>query len=732
MTNTIGANAEKIIHADHHDPFSYLGLHKVKGGYHVRAFFPDAEKLSVIDPVTGERIAESKPIHPSGLFDIEIKDRTERFTYRFRAWWNDTEHEFEDPYRFGAILGELDRHLLSEGTHYKTYEKLGAHTITVDGIDGVLFSVWAPNARRVSVVGDFNDWDGRRHSMRVHADCGIWEIFVPGVDVGALYKFEIKSQDGTIQPLKADPYALYMEQAPGTASIVHDLDGYKWSDNAWMTQRIETVGRDMPMSIYEVHLGSWRRKVEENARPLTYRELADELIPYVKELGFTHIELLPVSEFPFDGSWGYQPIGLFAPTSRFGEPNDFRYFVDQCHNAGLGVIIDWVVGHFPEDSHGLVHFDGTHLYEHSDPRLGRHSDWGTLIYNFGRTEVANYLLSNALYWMDAFHIDGLRVDAVASMLYLDYSREEGQWIPNEYGGNENLEAIHFLKRLNELVYEQYPGTFTIAEESTAWPMVSRPTYIGGLGFGFKWNMGWMHDTLRFISRDPIYRQHHFDDMTFGLLYAFHENFVLPISHDEVVHGKRSLIDRMPGDLWQQFANLRLYLSFMYAHPGKKLLFMGAEFGQRGEWNHNQSLEWHLLEHSEHRGIQALVAKLNELYLDHAPLHAMDHEHTGFAWIECHDREQSVLSFRRIDPNTGREIIVLCNFTPEVRYNYRHGMPTPGQYAEIFNSDSAFFGGSNTGNGGSVTTEDIPAHGLNCSAVLTVPPLAVIMLEQRKN
>lgn len=724
--------AQAILNADHHDPFSYLGMHA--GGETslvVRAFLPDAESVEVIDVSTGKSMGRMPRTDPAGLFILQIPKRQERFIYRLRVTANNQTSDLDDPYSFGPALGELARHLLREGTHYQTYKELGARVMKVDGVSGVLFSVWAPNARRVSVVGDFNAWDGRRHQMRVHPDCGIWEIFIPGLSAGALYKFEIRSREGNLLPLKADPYALFMEQAPGTASIVFDFETYDWSDGDWMTSRSENTSRDRPVSIYEVHLGSWRRRLNEGGRYLSYLELADELIPYVQEMGFTHIELLPVSEFPFDGSWGYQPIGLFAPTSRFGPPNDFRAFVDRCHQAGIGIILDWVVGHFPNDSHGLGRFDGTCLYEHEDPRLGQHADWGTLIYNFGRTEVSNYLIANALFWLEMYHIDGLRVDAVASMLYLDYSRKDGEWLPNQFGGNENLAAIDFLKRLNEQVYAHHPGAFTIAEESTAWPMVSRPTYLGGLGFGFKWNMGWMHDTLRFISQDPIHRQYHYDDLTFGLLYAFQENFVLPLSHDEVVHGKGSLLGRMPGDRWQKFANLRLYYAFMYGHPGKKLLFMGGEFAQENEWNHDQGLDWQLLDDPLHRGIRTLIGDLNRLYRDTPALNSCDHEPDGFAWIECHDYAQSVLSFRRRNPADGSEVILACNFTPVVRTGYRLGVPTPGKYREIFNSDSSYYGGSNVGNVGYVETNDEDMHGLPHSLPLTLPPLAAVMLQLGK-
>ena len=719
---------DAVLAGDHGDPFSFLGLHTDDGGkVVVRAFHPEAQRIDVIDAATGKQAARMRRVKSPGCFAATIKDRDAPFPYRLKMTFVDAVLETEDPYRFPPVLGEIDLHLFREGSHFRTYDKLGAHVTRLDGVDGVNFAVWAPNARRVSVVGDFSAWDGRRHPMRNHPGCGVWEIFVPGLGAGAVYKFEIKAADGTLLPLKADPYAFACEQPPRSANIVTDAQPYPWRDQAWMAERAARSGNDRPMSIYEVHLGSWRRCPEENNRYLNYRELAEQLVPYVADLGFTHIELLPVNEYPFDGSWGYQPIGLFAPTSRFGTPDDFRAFVDACHDIGIGVIIDWVPGHFPEDAHGLGLFDGTHLYEHADPRKGRHMDWGTLIYNFDRREVANFLIANALYWLESFHIDGLRVDAVASMLYLDYSREADEWVPNEYGGNENLGAIAFLKRLNEAVYGGHPGAFTIAEESTAWPQVSRPTYLGGLGFGYKWNMGWMHDTLRYMSKEPVHRKFHHDDLTFGMLYAFHENFVLPLSHDEVVHGKGSIIGRMPGDRWQRFANLRAYYAFMYAHPGKKLLFMGGEFGQEREWNHDASLDWHLLSDPLHGGVQNLLRDLNWLYRGTPALHERDCDPAGFSWVDCNDSEQSVLSFMRFGADGQGLVVVVCNFTPVVRQAYRLGVPRPGHFREALNTDSNFYGGSDVGNGGGVDTADNAMHGHPHSLTLTLPPLATLVL-----
>ncbi|MEW6635539.1 MAG: 1,4-alpha-glucan branching protein GlgB [Actinomycetota bacterium] len=713
-----------IVAGDHPDPFSVLGPHEEDGTPVVRAFLPGAVEVEVVSARDGSSLGALERVHPDGLFAGPVSGRE---PYRLRvAWESGLQGELEDPYRFGSTLGEQDLYLFGEGNHLRLYEKLGAHPTTLDGVAGTVFAVWAPNARRVSVVGDFNHWDGRRHVMRRHPGVGLWEIFVPGVGEGAVYKYEIKGASGDLLPLKADPFGFRSERPPATASIVHDLGRYEWGDAGWMERRqAERNALDSPMAIYEVHLGSWRRNPDGTY--YTYQQLAGELVPYVEEMGYTHVEFLPPTEYPFDGSWGYQPIGLFAPTSRFGTPDDFKALVDAFHRAGIGVIMDWVPAHFPEDEHGLGLFDGTHLYEHADPRRGRHMDWGTLVFNYGRNEVRNYLLANALFWLSEYHIDGLRVDAVASMLYLDYSREEGQWVPNEYGGNEDLEAVAFIRRMNELVYAEHPGATTIAEESTAWPMVSRPTSMGGLGFGYKWNMGWMHDTLQYMQEDPIHRRYHHDKMTFGLIYAFNENFVLPLSHDEVVHGKRSLLGRMPGDEWQRFANLRAYYGFMYAHPGKQLLFMGGEFAQEREWNHDAALDWHLLGNPMHRGVRELVKDLNALYAATPPLHEVDFEPGGFEWIEGGDRDNSVFSFLRRGKNPQDFVVVVSNFTPVVRHDFRIGVPEGGRYEEVLNTDDARYGGSGVGNGG-VEADGTGAHGRPFSLPLTLPPLATIVLK----
>lgn len=631
----------------------------------------------------------------------------------------------EDPYRFGSTIGEMDLYLFGEGRHERLYDWLGAQVMEVDGVPGVRFAVWAPNARRVSVVGEFNFWDGRHHMMRKHIPSGIWEIFIPHLPLGTLYKYEIKTRDGHLLPQKADPVGFAAERPPQTASKVVDTRDYVWSDENWMNSREQRSAIDSPISIYEVHLGSWRRDPQNPQEYLSYHELAEQLIPYILEMGFTHIQLMPISEFPFDGSWGYQPVGLYAPTSRFGSPQDFMHFVDRCHQAGVGVLIDWVPGHFPSDGHGLARFDGTPLYEHADVRQGFHPDWNTYIYNYGRCEVANFLYANALFWLERFHVDGLRVDAVASMLYLDYSRQHGEWVPNSYGGRENLEAIDLLKRVNLKVYERFPGIMMVAEESTAWPGVSHPVYAGGLGFGYKWNMGWMNDSLRYIANDPIHRQYHHHDMTFSLLYAFNENFILPLSHDEVVHGKKSLLDKMPGAGAEKFANLRAYYAFMWSHPGKKLLFMGGEFAQGVEWNHNVSLDWHLLDTHFHQGVQRLVQDLNRLYSEHPQLHRHDCDPRGFEWIEADDRHNSIFAFIRKADGCA-PVLIVANMTPIQREAYRLGVPAPGFYRELLNTDASFYGGGDRGNSGGRVAEAQESHGRPWSVTLTLPPLSTLV------
>ena len=633
-----------------------------------------------------------------------------------------------DRSRTRQILSDYDLHLFNEGTHYRAWEKFGSHRLTVDGVTGVHFAVWAPNADRVSVIGDFNRWDGRVDVMRPLGSSGVWETFIPDLSDGACYKYEIRTPAGHLLE-KADPYGRRFEIPPNSASIIWTDGRYQWDDAEWLRDRPSFGSwHERPLSTYEVHLGSWRRVPEQAHRPLTYRELAETLVPYVREMGFTHIELMPVMEHPFTGSWGYQVIGFFAPTSRYGTPDDFRYFIDQCHRHGVGVILDWVPGHFPKDEHGLARFDGTSLYEHVDPRKGEHMDWGTLIFNYGRNEVRSFLMSSALYWLEEFHLDGLRVDAVASMLYLDYSRRPGEWIPNQYGGRENLEAVSFLQQLNTETHGRVPGTITIAEESTAWPAVSRPTYVGGLGFTYKWNMGWMHDILEYVKEDPVHRRWHHGQITFSMLYAFTENFVLPFSHDEVVHGKRAMLDKMPGDLWQKHATLRALYGFMFGHPGKKLLFMGSEFGQWREWNVDDSLEWHLLEHEPHQGLQRWVRDLNHTYQREASLHQVDFEPSGFSWIDCNDNENSVISMIRRARNPRDFTVMVANFTPVPRPAYRIGVPEGGWYRELLNSDGAIYGGSNVGNGGGVAADDQPSHGFDHSLTITVPPLGFVLLK----
>ncbi|HWK45814.1 MAG TPA: 1,4-alpha-glucan branching protein GlgB [Stellaceae bacterium] len=727
MSKQANLPIDAILRAELADPFAVFGMHETAGEVVVRAFLPWAHAVTVLDRATDAERARLEKIHPAGLFAGAVPGATRRFDYRLRVEGEAGTFVIEDAYRFPPVLGELDVYLLSEGSHLRSYEKLGANVMMSEGVTGVGFAVWAPSARAVSLVGDFNDWDGRRHPMRKHLTCGIWDIFIPDLAEGRAYKYQIKGADGSTLPLKADPYAAAAERPPATASVIAGPSHFAWSDQQWLAERAGRNNRRAPISIYEVHLGSWRRDLAEGGRYLTYRELADQLVPYAADMGFTHIQVMPVSEYPFDGSWGYQPVGLFAPTSRFGTPDDFRAFVDACHRAGLGLWVDWVPGHFPNDPHGLAQFDGTHLYDHADPRQGFHRDWNTLIYNYGRREVSNFLLSSAMHWLERYHVDGLRVDAVASMLYLDYSRQADDWIPNVFGGRENLEAIQFLRRMNQLVFADNSGATTAAEESTAWPMVSRPVDVGGLGFGFKWNMGWMHDTLAYMSQDPVHRKYHHNKMTFGLLYGFTENFILPLSHDEVVHGKQSLLGRMPGDRWQRFANLRAYFGFMWTHPGKKLLFMGGEFAQEREWNHDIGLDWHLLDDGAHRGVQALVRDLNWLYRSEPCLHVLDCEGEGFAWIDANDLEQSVLSFLRRGTDAGDIAVIVSNFTPMVRHGYRIGVPQPGRYLERLNTDAAVYGGSNVGNGGSIVAEPTPWHGQPCSLLVTLPPLATLIL-----
>jgi len=712
-----------LLGAYHGDPFSVLGMHLAGNHLAVRAIRPDARALTVVRLKDGKKFP-AKRLHEAGFFEAILPaTEEERFDYEFEA----TSHDghtwtFRDPYSFGQILGPMDLHLFSEGNHYEIYKKLGAHLVEMQGVWGCSFAVWAPNAQRISVIGDFNGWDGRYHPMRKLLGCGVWEIFIPHVVEGAHYKFEIKASHGGLL-LKSDPYAFYGQHGRQTASMVFDLNRYHWADAEWIEKRAKTVWHKSPVAIYEVHPGSWARHFEQGNRYLSYIELADALINYVVDMGYTHIELMGIAEHPFDGSWGYQVTGYYAPTSRYGNPDEFRHFVDRCHQRGIGVLIDWVPGHFPKDAHGLAEFDGTDLYEHQDPRKGEHKEWGTLIFNYGRNEVRNFLIGNALFWMDEYHVDGLRVDAVASMLYLDYSREPGEWVPNEYGGRENLEAIYFLKRCNEVCYERFPGIMTVAEESTAWPGVSRPTYLGGLGFGFKWNMGWMHDFLNYMSLDPIYRRFHQGSITFSLLYAFHEHFMLVLSHDEVVHGKGSLLGKMPGDWWQKFANLRLFYAWMYAHPGKKLLFMGGEFGQSQEWDHDQSLDWWLLNFPEHNGLRRLVQHINWLYKSEPALWELDDTYEGFEWIDFHDADNCVVAFMR-KARTGAPLVFVVNATPVIRENYRMGVPGEGFYQEILNTDAEAYGGSNAGNYGGLHAEPISWQGQSHSIVVRLPPLAV--------
>ncbi len=763
---------ERIVRGEAEDASKILGPHWIerdgKGVLVVRAFRPAAIEASIL----WRGNPEAQPmmeVHSDGVFEgvapsraaalreeavvvLTAADSSEskpalssiaavpgrgepvspteyRLQFRFadgNSW------EGYDAYAFPPLFTDYDLYLSGEGTHYLKYEKQGAHVREINGVRGVHFAVWAPNAQRVSVVGDFNFWDGRVHTMRNRGVSGIWELFIPELDEGALYKFEIRSRYGNFVRLKSDPYGFAAELRPKSASVVSNIDNYEWNDAQWMEARAARDWQHAPMTVYELHAGSWRRKASEGNRWLTYRELAEELIPYVKRLGYTHIELLPIMEHPFDGSWGYQTVGYYAVTPRYGSPADFMAFVDRCHQEGIGVFLDWTPAHFPRDAHGLSFFDGTHLYEHADPRRGAHPDWGTLVFNYGRNEVQNYLISNGLFWLDKYHLDGLRVDAVASMLYLDYSRKAGQWIPNPYGGRENLEAIDFLKRLNEVLHKRHPGALTIAEESTSWPAVSRPTYDGGLGFDLKWNMGWMNDTLRYFALDPIHRQFHHNELTFSMIYAFNENFILPLSHDEVVHGKRSLLEKMPGDDWQKFANLRLLYGYLYAHPGKKLLFMGCELAQRDEWSETASIDWRLEESPPHRGVQRLVEDLNRLHKTEAALYEVDFEWPGFEWLEANDGAASILSFLRRARDKSNFVVAVCNFTPVVRENYRVGVPEEGFYREILNTDSQYYEGSGNGNEGGAAAEPVPWNGRPYSLKIRVPPLAAVYFKMQRS
>ncbi len=722
MAKNIPSTWQQLFDGCLHDPFSVLGLHRKGSKTELRAFLPHA-KHAALKLAPDREIALQR--YASGLFTLDVTSLALEEHYLLR--WLDhegNEHMQCDPYSFSPQLRDFDLHLFGEGKHWHIYRFLGANPKCIDGVEGTLFATWAPNAERVSVVADFNAWDGRCHPMRVRGNSGVWELFIPGVGAGALYKFELRNrQHGTIH-CKADPYARQAELRPQTASVIAAADSYRWQDQAWVEQRRERDWLHSAMSVYEVHLGSWQRDPADGF--LNYRELAHRLVDHVRQLGFTHIELLPVTEHPLDDSWGYQTTGYFAPSSRFGTPDDFRYLVDYCHQQGIGVLLDWVPAHFPRDDHALARFDGTTLYEHADPQRGEHHDWGTLIYDYGRREVSNFLLASANFWLQEFHLDGLRVDAVASMIYLDYSRKQGEWTPNKYGGRENLEAVAFLRELNSLTHGEHPGTLTIAEESTAWPQVTGPVWLGGLGFSMKWNMGWMNDSLAYMQLDPIFRKYHHDKLTFGLMYAFSENFALPFSHDEVVHGKRSMLEKMPGDEWQRFANLRLLYTYLFTYPGTKLLFMGNELAQLREWSSNRTLDWDLLEQPLHRGVQQLVCDLNKLYRSEGSLYRHCFDANGFEWIDCHDSTQSVISYLRRDGD--EYTVVVLNFTPQPRFDYRIGVPAAGTYRELFNSDSHFYGGSNLGNGLPVASDDGAWMGQKQSIVLTLPPLGGIILK----
>jgi 1,4-alpha-glucan branching enzyme len=718
-----------IVEGRHGDPFAFLGPHRSQDGrITVRTFVPGALGVELVDRATGAVLAVSSLVHAGGVFLGPVQSDA---GYKLRILWPNGAQETEDPYRFGPLLGDLDLHLISQGTHYQLSSALGANPVTVDGIQGVRFAVWAPNARRVSVVGDFNSWDGRRHPMRLRREAGVWEIFIPDLTVGDRYKFEILDGQGNLLAQKADPVARASEAAPSTASIVASTEPVKWRDAEWLERRAQRDILDGPISIYEVHAGSWLRDMKDGGRSLDWFELSQRLIPYVKEMGFTHVELMPIMEYPFGGSWGYQPLGLFAPTGRYGTPEDFGYFVDRCHESGIGVILDWVPAHFPSDVWGLARFDGTALYEHEDPREGYHKDWNTLIYNLGRSEVKGFLIASALEWLDRYHVDGLRVDAVASMLYRDYSRAEGEWIPNRYGGRENLEAIEFFKHLNSVVRDRHPNILMIAEESTAFPKVTASPADGGLGFDMKWNMGWMHDTLHYISDNPVYRKYHHGSMTFGMVYAYTERFVLPFSHDEVVHGKGSMLGKMPGDDWQKHANLRALYGFMWGHPGKKLIFMGCEIGQKNEWNHDASLDWDLLDDPRHRGLQRLVRDLNRVYAHFPCLQYGDLHPDGFEWAVADDAENSVLAMIRYDQTRDTACVIVSNFTPVPRQGYRIGVPLDGLWRKILNTDDTVYGGAGT-DIGDVAVQFVAAHGRPMSIEADLPPLSTVMYIRDRN
>lgn len=739
-----------IVWNQHHDPFAVLGPHPIekdgKTVWSVRAYLPSADTVSVILPAERTEY-QMQSVHHPHFFECTI-DKPELTNYQLRLKEGEHERVIYDPYSFRSPkLTDFDLHVFGEGNHHRIYEKLGAHLMEVNGVKGVYFAVWAPSARNVSILGDFNLWDGRKHQMRKGVS-GIWELFIPELGVGERYKYEIKNWEGHPYE-KSDPFGFYQEVRPKTASIVADLDSYTWNDQTWIEKRRETDPLKQPVSVYECHIGSWLHassaephqltngetepvvqvsELNPGARFLTYRELAEKLIPYVKELGYTHIEMLPIAEHPFDGSWGYQVTGYYAPTSRYGSPEDFMYFVDQCHQNGIGVLVDWVPGHFPKDGHGLAFFDGTHLFEHEDPRKGEHKSWGTLVFNYGRNEVRNFLVANALFWFDKYHIDGIRVDAVASMLYMDYDREEGEWVPNQYGGRENIEAADFLRQVNHLIFSYYPGTLSIAEESTSWPMVSWPTYVGGLGFNLKWNMGWMHDMLDYFSMDPWFRQFHQNNITFSMWYNHSENFMLALSHDEVVHGKSNILGKMPGDDWQKFANVRCLFTYMFAHPGKKTMFMGMEFAQWQEWNVWGDLEWRLLQYEPHNALKQFFQDLNHLYRQEPAFYTQDFEEPGFEWIDCSDNRHSVVSFIRRDKDSDDFIVTVCNFTPQPHSHYRVGVPEPGYYTELFNSDARQYGGSNMGNLGGKWTDEWWFHNKPYSLDLCLPPLAVLYLK----